>query len=48
MHDLVLRWQKCCTVEGAYFEGEHVQIDPLFAKESAEAEETESESEDDN
>ncbi len=48
MHNLVLRWQKCCAVQGAYFEGEHVQIDPLFAKESAEAEETESESEDDN
>lgn len=32
MHDLVARWQKCVQAEGRYFEGEDVQIDPLFVK----------------
>ncbi len=32
MHDLVARWQKCVQADGAYFEGESVQIEPLFTK----------------
>ncbi len=32
MHDLVARWQKCVAVSGNYFEGDHVDIDPLFEK----------------
>lgn len=32
MHDLVTRWQKCVKAEGAYFEGDHVQVDPLFER----------------
>ncbi len=32
LHEMVLRWQKCEAVNGEYFEGNGVQIDPLFAK----------------
>ncbi len=32
MHDLVTRWQKCVKAEGAYFEGDHVQVEPLFER----------------
>ncbi len=32
MHDMVLRWQKCAHVNGNYFEGDHVVVDPLFVK----------------
>ncbi len=38
MHDLVARWQKCVAAEGEYFEGEQVEIDPLFAKGDQETE----------
>ncbi len=34
IHKMVLRWQKCEAVNGEYFEGDGVQIDPLFAKSS--------------
>ncbi len=44
MHDLVLRWQKCVAANGSYFEGEHVQIDPLFVRGSQDSS-TEAESE---
>ncbi len=27
MWDLTIRWQKCLTVNGAYFEGMHVPVD---------------------
>ncbi len=26
--DLVTRWKKCCAVNGDYFEGRHVHVDP--------------------
>ncbi len=50
LHDMVARWQKCCAANGAYFEGDSVQIDPLFTKDAGESsedseEETESGSE---
>ncbi len=32
MHDMVLWWQKCSNVNGDYFEGLHISVDPLFAK----------------
>lgn len=32
MHDLVTRWQKCVQAEGEYFEGDHVEVDPLFER----------------
>ncbi len=32
MHEMVLRWQKCEAVNGHYFEGDGVEIDPLFKK----------------
>lgn len=32
-HNLVCRWQKCCAAEGSYFEGDNVEIDPLFVQE---------------
>ncbi len=36
-HDLVCRWQKCSAAEGSYFEGDNVQIDPLFVLENAQS-----------
>ncbi len=30
IHDMVLRWQKCVSVNGEYFEGDSVSVDPLF------------------
>ncbi len=36
IHDLVIRWQKYVAVNGEYFEGDGVVIDPLFAKGPAE------------
>ncbi len=49
MHDLVTRWQKCVQAEGDYFEGDNIQIDPLFVRNEAETstEETDSDSETD-
>ena len=32
IHNMVLRWQKCIAANGEYFEGDNVQVDPLFAK----------------
>ncbi len=32
MHDMVLHWQKCSHVNGDYFEGDHVVVEPLFVK----------------
>ena len=32
MHDMILRWQKCTNVNGDYFEGLHISVDPLFQK----------------
>ncbi len=32
MHDMVLHWQKCSHVNGDYFKGDHVVVDPLFVK----------------
>ena len=32
IHEMVLRWQKCEAVNGEYFEGDGVVIDPLFGK----------------
>ncbi len=44
IHEMVLRWQKCEAVNGEYFEGDGVQIDPLFEKTSGETSDEESES----
>ena len=30
--EMVSRWQKCIAVNGDYFEGDNMQIDPLFEK----------------
>ncbi len=43
MHDLVFRWQKCVKVDGKYFEGDKISIDPLF--EQVPSQETDSEDE---
>ncbi len=32
IHNMVLRWQKCVAANGEFFEGDNVQVDPLFAK----------------
>ncbi len=32
MHDMVTRWQKCVQVNGDYFEGDNVKVDPLFVR----------------
>ncbi len=42
-HDIVSRWQKCCAAEGSYFEGDNVQIDPLFVLENPESQSSDSE-----
>ncbi len=34
MHDMVYRWQKCSNVNGDFFEGDHVVVEPLFSKDS--------------
>ncbi len=47
MHDIVTRWQKCVKAEGAYFEGDKVQIDPLFVWNEGGTTTDESESDDD-
>ncbi len=44
LHDMVLRWQKCEAVNGVYFEGDGVQIDPLFAKDAQDSSDDASES----
>ncbi len=41
IRELGIRWKKCIKEEGAFFEGKHVEVDPLS---EAEYEETESES----
>ncbi len=30
MHEMVIRWQKCTVVNGDYFEGQGITVDPLF------------------
>ncbi len=32
IHEMVSQWQKCVAVNGEYFEGDKVQIDPLFER----------------
>ena len=32
IHNMVIRWQKCVAANGEYFEGDSVEVDPLFAK----------------
>ncbi len=44
IHEMVLRWQKCEAVNGEYFEGDGVEIDPLFEKTSGNMSEEESDS----
>ncbi len=41
IYEMVLRWQKCEVVNGDYFEGDGVQIDPLFEKTSGDMSEEE-------
>ncbi len=48
MHDLVLRWQKCMKVNGDYFEGDNVQIDPLFEMVSGEDSDSDTDSEEED
>lgn len=47
MHDMILRWQKCAHVNGEYFEGDHIVVEPLFAK-GPESKNESSSSEDDD
>ncbi len=47
LHELVGRWQKCSAAEGNYFEGDDVQIDPLFVRDGTSEEESDSDSESD-
>ncbi len=47
MHDMVLRWQKCTIVNGDYFEGDHIVVEPLFSK-GSDSETGPSSSEDEN
>ncbi len=44
LHDLVCRWQKCSAANGSYFEGDNVQIDPLFVLETPDCESSNSDS----
>ncbi len=32
LHEMVMHWQKCSAVNGEYFEGDDIPIDPLFQK----------------
>ncbi len=32
MHKMVTRWQKCSTANGEYFEGDNIEINPLFER----------------
>ena len=35
--DLVTRWKKCCAVDGDYFEGRHINVDPEEVSSSEES-----------
>ncbi len=39
--DLVTRWKKCCAVNGDYFEGRKVQVEPEEVSSSEESSEEE-------
>ncbi len=46
IHEMVLRWQKCSAANGDYFEGDSVQVDPLFEHLDSSQETSESSDED--
>ncbi len=46
IHEMVGRWQKCSLVNGEYFEGDNIQIDPLFSKNSVSDQDSSSEESD--